>query len=102
MAAKDSDLACWDLYLFTDEGIIFLLAEGTNVIDTFRWPDLVTENVGIIPLGVPAVISIKGFEWEVEDWSTSLGTQMSTSNHIRESRVEVTTNERVLFTMELA
>ena len=102
VAAQDTDLVSCDLYLFTDEGIIFLLEKGTNVIDTSRWPDLITENIGIIPLGRPAIISTKGLEWDVEDWNTSFGTQLSTSNHIRAPRVEVITNERVLFTLELA
>ena len=102
VAAQDADLASCDLYLFTDEGIIFLLEKGINVIDTSRWPDLITENIGIIPLGKPAIISTKGLEWDVKDWNTSFGTQVSTSNHIRAPRVEVITNERVLFTLELA
>ncbi|KAJ5918659.1 hypothetical protein N7466_010651 [Penicillium verhagenii] len=60
------------------------------------------ENVGIIPLSAPASITTQGFEWDVQDWHTEIGGQISTSNHIRAEKVEVTTSVPVLFTVELA
>lgn len=60
------------------------------------------ENIGIIPLSAPASITTKGFEWDVEDWHTEIGGQLSTSNHIRADKVEVSTSVPVLFTVELA
>ncbi|KOS43193.1 hypothetical protein ACN38_g5930 [Penicillium nordicum] len=60
------------------------------------------ENIGIIPLSSPAKITTHGFEWDVEDWHTEIGGQMSTSNHIRADKVEVETSVPVLFTVELA
>lgn len=60
------------------------------------------ENIGIIPLSAPASITTQGFEWDVENWHTEIGTQVSTSNHIRADRVEVLTSVPVLFTVELA
>lgn len=60
------------------------------------------ENVGILPISGPAVISTTGFEWDVSDWKTSMGGQISTSNHIRADVVTVQTNEQILFTAELA
>ncbi len=61
---------------------------------------LLTENVGIIPVGRPAVISTQGLEWDVTDWTTEIGGQVSTSNHIKRDVVVVHTTERVLFTVE--
>ncbi|OKO95204.1 hypothetical protein PENSUB_11283 [Penicillium subrubescens] len=60
------------------------------------------ENIGIIPLSAPASITTLGFEWDVEDWHTEIGGQLSTSNHIRADKVEVSTSVPVLFTVELA
>lgn len=60
------------------------------------------ENIGIIPLSAPASITTQGFEWDVEDWHTEIGGQVSTSNHIRADKVEVSTSVPVLFTVELA
>lgn len=63
---------------------------------------LFEENIGIIPLSAPASITTQGFEWDVEDWHTEIGGQLSTSNHIRADRVKVSTSVPVLFTVELA
>ncbi|CEJ62176.1 hypothetical protein PMG11_10684 [Penicillium brasilianum] len=60
------------------------------------------ENIGIIPLSAPASITTQGFEWDVEDWHTEIGGQLSTSNHIRADKVEVSSSVPVLFTVELA
>lgn len=90
------------VYLITPESILFLLEPGLNVISTPVRQDMFTENVGIIPLGKPAVISTRGLEWDVTDWSTDFESQLSTSNHIKQDKVEVETSERVIVTMELA
>lgn len=63
---------------------------------------LFEENIGIIPLSAPASITTTGFEWDVENWHTEIGGQLSTSNHIRADLVSVETNVPVLFTVELA
>ena len=89
-----------DLYLVTAESVIILLERGKNRIHAPVGSSHFTENVGIIPIGRPSVITLRGFEWDVTDWSTEFGTQMSTSNHIRAEIVEVETSERVLFTLE--
>ena len=100
-AAEKPELECGNLYLFTPESIVFVLEKGMNIIRT-PVPSYIAENVGIIPIGKPAVITTQGLEWDVEDWETSFGTQVSSSNHIKASEVKVSTSERVLFTMELA
>ena len=106
-----------NLYLVSEESLTFILQPGSNVIhtpgvDRPRPPqhnqsspdgnDLLEENVGIIPLSGPARITTKGFEWDVENWPTEIGGQLSTSNHIRDDVVEVQTDVPVLFTVELA
>jgi thiamine pyrophosphokinase len=63
---------------------------------------LFEENIGIIPLSAPAWITTQGFEWDVENWHTEIGGQLSTSNHIRADVVSVETSVPVLFTVELA
>ncbi|EAL86930.1 thiamine pyrophosphokinase [Aspergillus fumigatus] len=107
--------AAGDLYLISEESITFLLQSGRHTIRTPRTnrpgvcPEqgedeyyLLEENVGIIPLSGPARITTRGFQWDVEDWLTEIGGQLSTSNHIRADEVMVETGVPVLFTLELA
>ncbi|KZF20736.1 Thiamin pyrophosphokinase [Xylona heveae TC161] len=89
-----------DLYLYSEQSISFVLHPGQNKIYTPMSEGYLTENVGIIPVGKPAKITIEGFEWDVQDWPTEFGGQVSTSNHIRSDVLMVETNERVLFTLE--
>ncbi|CAG8116373.1 unnamed protein product [Penicillium olsonii] len=119
------------LYLVSEESITFILHEGKNTIYTpatnradvakqsasesngspsakkrkLDGPEpeyMFEENIGIIPITAPAVITTHGFEWDVQDWHTEIGGQLSTSNHIRADKVEVETSTSVLFTLELA
>lgn len=89
-------------YLITSNSIMFLLEEGCNLIRTPVGPGLLAESVGIIPIGRPSVITTQGLEWDVTEWPTEFGGQISTSNHIKKEVVHVTTSNRVLFTVELA
>jgi thiamine pyrophosphokinase len=57
--------------------------------------------IGILPVGFPAKITTTGLRWDVEDWETSFGGQMSTSNMVREPEVTITTNADVIFTIDL-
>lgn len=61
---------------------------------------LITPNVGILPVYGPARITTHGLEWDVEDWPTHMGGQVSTSNHIVEDQIIVETDNEVLFTVE--
>lgn len=115
-----SDQAAGNLYLVSEESLTFVLQPGRNVIRTPKTnrpiPEsaadstdnasdcghLLEENVGIIPISGPARITTKGFQWDVEDWATEIGGQLSTSNHIRADVVEVTAEVPILFTVELA
>jgi len=121
-----------NLYLVSEESITFILQQGKNIIRTpatkradvkseplESQPDasealrkrkrdeqepeyFFEENIGIIPISAPALITTRGFEWDVQDWHTEIGGQISTSNHIRADTVEVETSVPVLFTVELA
>lgn len=121
-----------NLYLVSEESITFIIQKGKNIIHTpaTNRADITTvsvgseadkppsmkkqkledaepeyffeENIGIIPLSAPASITTQGFEWDVKDWHTEIGGQISTSNHIRADKVEVETSVPVLFTLELA
>ena len=102
LAHQDQHISVSDIYLVTPQSIIFLLHKGANLIHTPVGPKQLGESVGIIPMGRPAVITTKGLEWDVKDWRTEIGGQISTSNHIRARKVTVTTTEPVLFTVELA
>ena len=88
------------ILLLTPKSITFLLQKGLNKIHTPSGRGL-AENVGILPIGRPAVISTTGLEWDVHNWRTEFGVQISTSNHIKSDIVEVQTTERVVFTIEL-
>lgn len=91
-----------DLYLITPESIIFCLREGESEICTPVGPGALGESVGIIPLGTPATITTAGLEWDVKDWPTAFGGQVSTSNHIKSASVTVKSTARVLFTVEVS
>jgi len=100
LAGQDPDLSSKvQVYLITSQSIIFLLETGENHIATPR--DVLEVNIGIVPVGKPAVISTKGLEWDVEDWKTEFGKQLSTSNHVESEDLWVKTDERVLFTVEI-
>lgn len=89
-----------DAFLLTSESLIFLLEKGHNRIEIPGARRLFTPNVGILPVGRPSIITTHGLEWDVTDWPTEFGGQVSTSNHIVADKVEVITAERVIFTME--
>ncbi|KAH9889717.1 thiamine pyrophosphokinase [Xylariomycetidae sp. FL2044] len=59
--------------------------------------------VGIVPIKEPSVITTRGLEWDVEDWPTEFGGNMSTSNHVLPDTqvVEVETTKDVVFTIAL-
>ncbi|KAI3393922.1 hypothetical protein diail_3484 [Diaporthe ilicicola] len=106
------------LFLVSGESITFLLKTGKHRIHV-RDPerdgngarrsgsrsreDVFDKYAGIIPVKEPSVITLRGFEWDVTDWETEFGGQMSTSNHVlpETEAVEVETTRDVLFTIAL-
>ncbi|KAI2641283.1 thiamine pyrophosphokinase [Xylaria nigripes] len=102
------------VFLVTETSLSFLLKGGNTHRIWVRESGLEAKSshrldyrdpfsmyVGIIPVGEPAIISLKGFEWDVEDWPTAFGGQMSTSNHVlpESTFVEVRPDKDVLFTI---
>lgn len=103
-AVSDEELLTGDIYLLSEQSLSFVLEKGRNVIHGLApgANHIFQETVGIIPIRGPAIISTKGLEWDVKDWKTEVGGQLSTSNHIKADMVQIEASERVLFTIELA
>lgn len=96
------------VYLLSTEAITFVLRAGNHRIrvraDDFKekgLPSNLGKHIGILPLKGPAVITTSGMEWDVENWLTQFGGQVSTSNHVKEAVVSIHTTEDVLFTIDL-
>jgi thiamine pyrophosphokinase len=103
-AASDPELLSGDIYMLSEQSLSFVLKKGQNTIHGLLpgTGQNFAENVGIIPIRGPAIISTKGLEWDVEDWKTEFGGKISTSNHIRADVVRIRVSDPVLFTIELA
>lgn len=104
MAVSDPELLIGNMYLLSEMNLSFVLEKGHNLISGLapNQNNKFQENIGIIPIRGPATISTKGLEWDVKDWNTAFGGQISTSNHIKADVVEIETSDQVLVTIELA
>ena len=96
---RHPELCFW---LFSESSVTVLLQPGTTRLHTPVGSGFIKRNIGILPLYGPASISTKGLEWDVQDWPTEMGGQVSTSNHIFEDLISITTDKDVLFTVERA
>ncbi|TVY83094.1 Thiamine pyrophosphokinase [Lachnellula suecica] len=97
------DYASGKMFLLSSENVTFLLKSGKHKIkaqENFHSIGL-GKNVGIIPMKEPSSITTKGLEWDVTDWQTEFGGQLSTSNHVMEEWVTIETTKDVLFTIDL-
>tara|TARA_R110002003_G_scaffold626_2_gene20875 strand:+ start:8415 stop:9248 length:834 start_codon:yes stop_codon:yes gene_type:complete len=90
------------LWLFSESSLSFILSSQHNTIRALQSSKLFTENVGLVPVWGPAVITTAGLEWDVDKWPTSMGSQVSTSNHVKADEVRVETDAPILFTIERA
>lgn len=104
----DPRYAAGRMYLFSGESLTFLLKPGRHRIRVRDGPaggeaDVFGKHVGILPVGGPSRITTRGLEWDVTDWETEFGGQVSTSNHVLPETqvVEVATTRDVLFTIAL-
>ncbi|KAI9681616.1 MAG: hypothetical protein M1829_000813 [Trizodia sp. TS-e1964] len=88
-----------NIYLISSENLTFVLKKGDNLIHADE--NFFGKSVGILPLGKPAVISTAGFEWDVRNWKTEFGGNVSTSNHVKSEKLIIATTEMILFTIEL-
>jgi thiamine pyrophosphokinase len=96
---KHQDLKIW---LFSESSLSFILRGQHNVIRGLQSSKSFTENIGLLPVWGPAIITTKGLEWDVQEWYTHMGGQVSTSNHVKDDEVHVETNAPILFTIEQA
>lgn len=90
------------LWLFSESSLSFILRSRHNLIRGLQTSKLFTENVGLVPIYGPAVITTTGLEWDVQEWATHIGGKVSTSNHVKADNVHVETNAPILFTVERA
>lgn len=101
LATTSQDLLCGRIYLLSEQSLTFVLSDGSNAI--FIEPGFFEKHVGIIPVLGPACLTTNGLEWDVHEWRTEFGGQLSTSNHLRSTTIEISfSGPRPLFTMELA
>ncbi|KAK3814366.1 MAG: thiamine pyrophosphokinase [Benniella sp.] len=86
--------------LISDESVIIVLETGKHEITCNL--DIEGPTCGIIPVGSSeAMLTTTGLKWDVENWKSSFGTQISTSNALTGSRVTIETNAPVVWTTEL-
>lgn len=99
----ESNYASGKMFLLSSEAITFVLKSGKHRIKVREsFPGMgLGKHIGIIPLKEPSMITTNGLEWDVTDWPTEFGGQMSTSNHVKEDWVTVETTKDVLFTIDL-
>lgn len=107
----DSDYSQGRMFLISRESVTFVLKAGRLhrvrvrdlSQDDSKSEDIFDKYVGIVPVKGPSRITTRGLEWDVQDWSTEIGGQLSTSNHVLPETevVEVETTEDVLFTIAL-
>ncbi|KAI5298114.1 hypothetical protein KEM56_004307, partial [Ascosphaera pollenicola] len=70
-----------------------------------KWPadhPYICEASALMPLGKPAVLTSKGYKWDVTEWESSFEGQISTSNYLRSEVLRVDASWWVLFSVELA
>lgn len=92
------------IYLLTTSAITFLLPKGSHHIvvrDEIDTKKRLGKHIGILPLAGPVTITTQGLEWDVQEWETVIGGQLSTSNHVKEDVCMVKTSGDVLFTIDL-
>ncbi|KPM38036.1 hypothetical protein AK830_g8518 [Neonectria ditissima] len=101
----DPAYAAGRIYLLSGSSLTFLLKAGVHQIQVREdgERDVFGKHVGVIPLKEPSVISTQGLEWDVTDWATEIGGQLSTSNHVLPDTqvVQIETDKDVLFTIAL-
>lgn len=90
------------LWLFSECSLSFILRSGKNVLRGLQANGVFTENTGLLPVWGPATITTVGLEWDVKNWYTHMGGQVSTSNHVKADVVHVETDVPILFTIECA
>lgn len=89
-------------WLFSEASVSTILTPGVTTLHTPLSEGLIKRNAGILPIYGRSVITTRGFEWDVSEWQTEMGGNVSTSNHVVADEVVVETSYDVLFTVERA
>lgn len=95
------------IYLVTDASINWVLEPGLHhVIHAQSHKHrILNKYIGIIPLQGSSKITTRGLEWDVSEWNTQFGGEVSTSNRVsddtRDGLVHVETDKDVLFTIDM-
>jgi thiamine pyrophosphokinase len=100
---KDPGYSSGKMFLLSNGSITFVLQAGKHRIQVRAGASHLGlgKHVGIIPLKEPSIITTNGLRWDVTDWPTEFGGQMSTSNHVSEDWVTIETTKDVLFSIDL-
>jgi thiamine pyrophosphokinase len=76
----------------------FLLKEGTHELEC---SDYLDATCGLIPLSGPTRLTTAGLVWNLDNKVSEFGGLVSTSNRIKHSKVQITTDRPILWTMML-
>ncbi|TGO53945.1 hypothetical protein BCON_0115g00280 [Botryotinia convoluta] len=90
------------MYLVSSEAITFVLKAGKHKIKIKEEGKLLKlgKHIGILPVKEPSIITTQGLEWDVTDWKTEFGGDISTSNHAKEDWATIETTKDVVFTID--
>ncbi|KAL7009383.1 thiamine pyrophosphokinase [Cystobasidiomycetes sp. EMM_F5] len=87
-------------WIVSEENLTCLLDIGRHVLVTPQ--QLLGPTCGILPLGIQtAHVSTTGLEWDLDLTETSFFTSISTSNHVTTDTIEITTDQPIVWTVEL-
>ncbi|KAB8297621.1 hypothetical protein EYC80_001429 [Monilinia laxa] len=102
MFQREPNYSKGKMYLVSSEAITFVLKAGKHRIKIKEEGRLLKlgKHIGILPVKEPSVITTQGLEWDVTDWKTEFGGDMSTSNHAREDWAIIETTKDVIFTID--
>jgi thiamine pyrophosphokinase len=103
MFQQEPNYSSGKMFLVSSEAITFVLKTGKHKIKVRDGSHLIRlgKHVGIIPIKEPSVITTNGLEWDVTDWATEFGGQISTSNHVKDDWAFIETTKDVIFTIDL-
>jgi thiamine pyrophosphokinase len=90
------------LHLFSDEeAVAFVVPQGTSQVLLPEHTAL--ENVGIFPLGTPAVsVTTHGLRWDLDAQRLAMGETVSSSNQVDAQRaISITTSSPLLFSADI-
>lgn len=113
-AENDRSLLKGRIYLLSEQSLSFVLSSGASSTKSANSntdngtatihlePGYFAENVGILPVLGRTFLTTKGLEWDVQNWASEFGGQVSTSNHIRAETIVIQyQGPAPLFTLEL-